>query len=283
MPPDSSILHLGEASWCRALRDNRTVCRVDLRGVSGRFLTPRRWDTGTLRLNEHLVYYFSEHGALAEVNGVACPCPQGTCCWIYPGSRFRFTSRDGQPSLIYRFRFSARRGRSALAPRGRFVLRKDAGAAFKTIEDLLREGMRRDTWSGERIRSLLMLFSIEMFSSRSPGSSRGVLTLFQQEKLRAFIESRHGVPTPPPGPRDLARVAGLSPDYFARHFRQTYGVSPRRWILQERLRHAAVLLDESTIRVGEVAERLGYANYHLFSRQFKAFHGLSPRAWRRRG
>jgi AraC-like DNA-binding protein len=281
MPAAPSIHHLSESSWCRALRDDKTTCRVDLRGVSGRFLTPAGWDTGTLCLGEHLVYYFSERGALAEIDGVTRRCPQDACCWIYPGTRFRFTAASALPPLIYRFRFSVRRRRT-LAPRGRFALMREAGEAFKTLEELLREGLRRDAWSNERIRSLLLLFSVGMFSSREKSLPRSSLTVFQQEELRAFVASRQGAPGPPLTPRELARVAGLSPDYFARHFRRTYGVSPRRWILQERLRHAAVLLDESAIRVSEVVERLGYENPHLFSRQFKAFHGLSPRAWRQR-
>jgi AraC-like DNA-binding protein len=278
-----SIFHLRDVSWFRALRDDQTACDVDLRGVSGRFLTPEGWDTGTLRLDEHLVYYFSKHGALAHLDGTSLPCPEGACCWIYPGTRFRFISTGaGAPPLVYRFRFSVLRRRRILAPQGRFFLMRKAGGTFKTIDDLLREGMRRDAWSNERIRSLLLLFSVGMFSSRETSLPGRTLTVFQQEELRAFVESRFGGQGPPLAPCDLARVVGLSPDYFARHFRRTYDVSPRRWILEERLRHAAVLLDESTLRVGEVAERLGYVNLHLFSRQFKAFHGLSPRAWHQR-
>ncbi len=54
MAAERSTLHLKEAAWCRALRAARTACRVDLRGVSGRFLTHEGWDTGALRLGEHL-------------------------------------------------------------------------------------------------------------------------------------------------------------------------------------------------------------------------------------
>jgi len=277
-----NILHLKTSSWCQALRDTRSVCRVDLRGLSGRFPTPAGWDSGVRRLPEHLVYYFSEHGARAEIDGIFSRCPPGSCCWIYPGTRFRFFAGDAPPPLLYRFRFSVRRNHRGLAPAGRFIRMEEAGGAFPTIQHLLREGTRKDEWSDERVRALLALFSLELFSSRKKDRRRGPLTPAQQESLREFMDTRPAGPGSSPSPHDLARVVGLSPDYFTRNFRRTYGISPRSWLLRQRLRHAAVLLDESTLRIGEVAERLGYKNLYLFSRQFRAFHGLSPRAWRQR-
>ncbi len=45
-------------------------------------------------------------------------------------------------------------------------------------------------------------------------------------------------------PDDLARAVGLSGDYFARLFRASFGVSPRQWLADERIRAAARLLHD---------------------------------------
>jgi AraC-like DNA-binding protein len=78
----------------------------------------------------------------------------------------------------------------------------------------------------------------------------------------------------------LAKAAGLSLDYFTRVFHRSHGLSPRQWLVQQRLSYAVVLLQETPLRIGEIAQRLGYANPHLFSRQFSAFFGRSPRSFR---
>ena len=81
---------------------------------------------------------------------------------------------------------------------------------------------------------------------------------------------------------EAAESARLSPAYFSRLFRATFNTSPRRWILEERIRHAAQWMSDSELNVSEVAYRLGYENPHLFSRQFKSVFGMSPKAYRRK-
>ncbi|MFA7345681.1 MAG: AraC family transcriptional regulator [Terrimicrobiaceae bacterium] len=81
-------------------------------------------------------------------------------------------------------------------------------------------------------------------------------------------------------PGDLARLAGLSTDYFTRQFKHSFGVSPREWMVRQRLRQAAGLLAETDERISEIALRLGYPDVFLFSRQFKAGFGSSPQHWR---
>jgi len=84
-----------------------------------------------------------------------------------------------------------------------------------------------------------------------------------------------------PTPAQLARLLDYSPGYFTRIFQRSYGLPPRTWLLQQRLRHAAVLLRESSSRVSDIAYKLGYTEAYLFSRQFRQFFGTSPKQWRK--
>lgn len=81
-------------------------------------------------------------------------------------------------------------------------------------------------------------------------------------------------------PQQLAEVANLSPDYFARLFKQTYGVIPRTWLVQEKMRLASV--EQVTTRkfITQVAAELGYSDLYLFNRQFKNVCACSPREFR---
>ncbi len=79
---------------------------------------------------------------------------------------------------------------------------------------------------------------------------------------------------------DLAKLLNLSHDYFSRIFRNTYGKSPRAWLLKQRLLYASILLKESTSTITQIANKLGYPDIYLFSRQFHRFFGVCPKKWR---
>ncbi|MEU7458336.1 helix-turn-helix domain-containing protein [Streptosporangium roseum] len=55
----------------------------------------------------------------------------------------------------------------------------------------------------------------------------------------------------------------------------------RAFAVQARLERARFLLEETTLRVGEVARALGYTDVVLFTRQFSRYAGVSPSGYRR--
>lgn len=81
-------------------------------------------------------------------------------------------------------------------------------------------------------------------------------------------------------PVDLAKKVGLSPDYFTRLFTKTYGVSPRTYIKQQRLQEAAIMLQENSLRINEIAKLCGCHNTQLFNRQFKEQFHCTPKQYR---
>ncbi len=83
-------------------------------------------------------------------------------------------------------------------------------------------------------------------------------------------------------PADLAAGVGRSPRYFARCFHASFGSTPRRWLVEQRIRQAAHLLRTSPDAIGAIAARCGCDNTSLFSRQFRAVMGCSPSDYRQR-
>ncbi len=73
-----------------------------------------------------------------------------------------------------------------------------------------------------------------------------------------------------------AAICGLSPRYFSRLFTSQIGMAYREFCVRIRLQRAKELLEESTLRIGEIASSLGYYDIFLFNRQFKQAFGTTP-------
>lgn len=88
-----------------------------------------------------------------------------------------------------------------------------------------------------------------------------------------------------PSPAQAAEEIGLSPDYFGRLFRNTFGMPPRDWLIRQRILAARRLLDEGGLTTPEVMGRCGFDDLAHFSRQMKRLTGKTPggsKGWKRR-
>ncbi len=79
----------------------------------------------------------------------------------------------------------------------------------------------------------------------------------------------------------LARQLGWSRSHFDREFSKHVGQPPKQFLLSCKMIEARRHLENSAMRVGEIADRLGYRDIYFFSRQFKSFFGMSPVAYRK--
>lgn len=79
---------------------------------------------------------------------------------------------------------------------------------------------------------------------------------------------------------DLARLSGRSLASFKRDFQQQYNCAPKKWINEQRLEHARMLLQHSGKNVSEVAMDCGFENIPHFIRIFKQKFGYTPNSLR---
>lgn len=75
---------------------------------------------------------------------------------------------------------------------------------------------------------------------------------------------------------DLAARCALSPFRFSRLFKETYGLTPRDYIINFRLREAHRLLENPFAMVADVAFAVGFTDPSYFARIFKQRVGIAP-------
>ncbi|NUR04121.1 MAG: helix-turn-helix domain-containing protein [Streptomyces sp.] len=80
---------------------------------------------------------------------------------------------------------------------------------------------------------------------------------------------------------DLAAHARMSLRTFARRFNEEVGLSPGRWIVQQRVVRARHLLESSDLTVDQIAGRVGFATGASLRQHLHAAIGVSPQAYRR--
>jgi AraC family transcriptional regulator len=78
----------------------------------------------------------------------------------------------------------------------------------------------------------------------------------------------------------LAVVAGMSPYYFCRSFKQSTGITPHRYVLSRRMEQAKVLLEKHGSSLLEIAEQVGFSDQSQFTRVFHKIVGLTPTRFR---
>lgn len=80
---------------------------------------------------------------------------------------------------------------------------------------------------------------------------------------------------------DLARQANMSSRHLGRHFRSATGTTPLQWVLNQRIRRAQELLENTDASIDAVAEAVGMGTATTLRRHFNRTVGVSPDAYRR--
>lgn len=77
-----------------------------------------------------------------------------------------------------------------------------------------------------------------------------------------------------------ASMLGISLRKFNMIFRERFGISPKRWLMETRLVHARYLLSNTMMSVADIASQCGFNNHAYFSESFRKRFSYSPSKWR---
>ena len=76
---------------------------------------------------------------------------------------------------------------------------------------------------------------------------------------------------------DMAKYLNISNRHMSRIFVKATGMSFTEYLLKVRMEYALSLMKDKSLKVYEVAEKVGYTSVEQFSRMFKKTIGKSPK------
>jgi AraC family transcriptional regulator len=80
---------------------------------------------------------------------------------------------------------------------------------------------------------------------------------------------------------ELAKVTELSPSHFARAFKASMGLTPHRWLVEQRIHHAKRLMAKNGKPISVAAHLAGFATQSHFTKTFRRVTGTTPGHWLR--
>lgn len=119
--------------------------------------------------------------------------------------------------------------------------------------------------------------SITPLIPAAPSQWEGLLP-WQARRVRDYIDgdlaSRLSI-------RGAAAHAKLSPGYFSRRFRQSFGLTFSRFVARRRIEHAQAMMTKTSSSLCQIALACGFTDQAHFTRTFGALTGSTPSKWRR--
>ncbi len=147
------------------------------------------------------------------------------------------------------------------------------------FEAELNNGSYGGTLYGESLALAFSLYLLEKYSDRSTPLPRlkGKLSSLQ---IREVIEYIHAHLESTLSLTKLATQLNLSTFHFARLFKKSLGLSPHKYVLQNRVERAKKLITVSpNISLIDIALQAGFYDQTHFGKAFKKYVGVSPKAF----
>lgn len=79
---------------------------------------------------------------------------------------------------------------------------------------------------------------------------------------------------------DAAGMVYLNTSYFCKIFKEEMGESFVNYLLRYRMKKASEYLEDSSLKIYEVAELVGYSDVQYFTKIYKKIHGIAPKEYR---
>ena len=151
---------------------------------------------------------------------------------------------------------------------------------IKGLVSAMCDEIARDASTGrlyaESLSTALLSYALKNVSPRE-SAARGALSDAQCRCLRTYIRERLAEDL---SLYELAHAVGLGARHFSRLFRSSFGTSPHQYVIHERLKEAARLLERGDRGVSDIAISVGFANQSHFTVAFRRGYGVTPRRWK---
>ena len=132
----------------------------------------------------------------------------------------------------------------------------------------------------ESLTQVLLIHLLRHYCTFQPQKPYAAAGLSNQ-RLQAVLDYIRSALDQPLHLADLAAIAGISQYHFCRLFKQSIGMAPYQYVLQQRMEKAKALLHQEKHTIAEISLLVGCTDQSRFARQFKKQFGMTPGALRR--
>ena len=212
----------------------------------------------------------------------------GSIVLVTPGTRDRMRwDRRSRPVLISIDESYLVRAAQELGTKNRLAITNRWMFEDRQIQLLMtefRREMEADWETGSLYHEhLAMSLSLALIRKYSQGTTispiaKGGISGVRLQRVFDFIaaNSRQDIAL-----EDIAIVAGMSKFHFARLFRLRMGITPYRYLMNQRLERAKALMRLEARTMAEIADATGFTSSRHLSRAFRRYLGVSPSEWKR--
>ena len=153
---------------------------------------------------------------------------------------------------------------------------------LESISTLLLAEVQQQQPNGLYLDSLANVMAVQLLRNYGAASAQlpsyeGGLPIYQLNQVLDYIDAGLA------GEIKLANLAGLlnmSPFHFGRMFKQSMGISPHQYVIQQRLERAKHLLKRSDRTIIDIALECGFNSHSHLSKQFRKVMGMTPKTFR---
>ena len=146
-------------------------------------------------------------------------------------------------------------------------------ATLDLFSALIRQKAGRET--SEQVADHLLCGSLRDGDCRQ-SNSHPLRQKHRNEKLLKATTYMHDCIEEPASPSVIASQIGISRRQLERLFARYLGVSPNTYMMTLRLERAQALLQQTQMRVIDVAMACGFSTHALFSKRYKRHFGIPP-------
>jgi AraC family transcriptional regulator len=76
---------------------------------------------------------------------------------------------------------------------------------------------------------------------------------------------------------ELAGIINISPTYFASLFKQSMGIAPHQYVIQQRVEQAKFMLSKTDLAIADIALKVGFSSQSHLTYQLKRLTGMTPK------
>jgi AraC family transcriptional regulator len=151
-------------------------------------------------------------------------------------------------------------------------------ALMLAVREEVREGCTSGRLYGEAISLALLAYLAGAYATpRHVDDTETLLSPAQKRKVAEYIRANL---TSNISVSELAALAQMSPSHFARVFKMSFGVSPYRFVMRERVEGAKTMLMSAKLSASEIGTAFGFASQSHFAKVFRQFTGVTPKQYR---